>query len=312
MNTEVNQVRPTSLSHLVGNAAVVNQVRVAIDSAQQDSTRMIHAAMLGGPGLGKSLLASVIAEELASPFHEVLGQNLQRPADLAALLLKATERSVIHIDESHELPKPIQTALYMALDQRVLKIPGGGGVQSLPLEDFTLLLSTTDEYALLPPLVSRMKLLLHFDFYTPQDLQRIVATRAKALGWEVDPLVPASIAARSRSIARKALNILESSRRTCRAEGETLITHEHLEKACRTDGIDAGGLERRDRQYLRLLLDHPMKVNVLASSLGIPMKTLTTHIEPPLIRLGWLAKDEQGKRCITDKARTHLKEVSDE
>ena len=312
MYTEVSQVRPTSLNHLVGNRAVVNQVRVAIDAAQQDSHRMVHAAMLGGPGLGKSLLASVIADELASSFIQILGQNLQRPADLSALLLKATSRCVVHIDEAHELPKQIQTALYMALDQRVLKLPGGEGVQNLPLEDFTLLLSTTDEYALLPPLVSRMKLLLHFEFYSEADLERIVETRAKALHWEMDSTVLPGIASRSRSIARRALNILESSRRICRAEGESLITLEHLEKACRIDGIDAGGLERRDRQYLRLLVDRPKKVNVLASSLGIPMKTLNTHIEPPLIRLGWLTKDEQGRRCITERTRTHLKEVGDE
>jgi Holliday junction DNA helicase RuvB len=268
--------------------------------------------MLGGPGLGKSTLASVIAQEMASPFIEVLGQNLQKPADLTALLIPATDRAVVHIDEAHELPRNIQTLLFICLDQRILRVPGGGMVESIPLQDFTLIISTTDEYSLLPPLLSRMKLLLHLDFYSEPDLQRITATRARALGWELDADILPLIAARSRSIARRSLNLLESSRRICRAEAATVITMEHFEAACRIDGIDAGGLERRDRKYLRLLLEKPTKVNVLASSLGIPAKTLQTHIEPPLIRLGWLSKDEQGRRCITDKARKHLSEVGNE
>ncbi len=312
MHTEVNGVRPSSLNHLVGNKAVIRQVRVALDAAQQDGVRFPHAALLGSPGLGKSTLASVIAQEMAAPFHEVLGQNLQKPADLAALLLQARDKSVVHVDEVHELPKQIQTLLYICLDQRVLKIPGGGSVESIPLADFTLLLSTTDEYSLLPPLLSRMKLSLHLEYYTEHDLQKIVATRARELDWRLDESILPLIAARSRSTARRALNLLQSSRRVCRAEGEDFITREHCETACEIDGIDSGGLEKRDRQYLRLLVEKPTKVNVLSSGLGTPVKTLSTHIEPPLIRLGWLTKDEQGRRCLTEKARRHLQEVGDE
>jgi Holliday junction DNA helicase RuvB len=268
--------------------------------------------LLGGAGQGKSTLASVIAQEMASPFHEVLGQNIQKPSDLAALLLQTSDRSVVHIDEAHELRKEIQTLLYICLDQRVLKVPGGGAVESIPLADFTLLLSTTDEYSLLPPLVSRMKLSLHLEYYTATDLQRIVSTRARELGWRLDEAILPLIAQRSRSTARRSLNILQSSRRVCRSEGEDFITMEHLLKAMEIDGIDSAGLEKRDRTYLRLLLEKPMKVNVLSSTLGTPVKTLTTHIEPPLIRLGWITKDEQGRRVITEKTRRHLQEVGDE
>ncbi len=312
MHTEVNSVRPSSLNHLVGNQAVIRQVRVALDASQQDAVRHPHALLLGGAGQGKSTLASVIAQEMASPFHEVLGQNIQKPSDLAALLLQTSDRSVVHIDEAHELRKEIQTLLYICLDQRVLKVPGGGAVESIPLADFTLLLSTTDEYSLLPPLVSRMKLSLHLEYYTATDLQRIVSTRARELGWRLDEAILPLIAQRSRSTARRSLNILQSSRRVCRSEGEDFITMEHLLKAMEIDGIDSAGLEKRDRTYLRLLLEKPMKVNVLSSTLGTPVKTLTTHIEPPLIRLGWITKDEQGRRVITEKTRRHLQEVGDE
>jgi Holliday junction DNA helicase RuvB len=312
VHTEVNSVRPSSLNHLVGNQAVIRQVRVALDASQQDAVRHPHALLLGGAGQGKSTLASVIAQEMASPFHEVLGQNIQKPSDLAALLLQTSDRSVVHIDEAHELRKEIQTLLYICLDQRVLKVPGGGAVESIPLADFTLLLSTTDEYSLLPPLVSRMKLSLHLEYYTATDLQRIVSTRARELGWRLDEAILPLIAQRSRSTARRSLNILQSSRRVCRSEGEDFITMEHLLKAMEIDGIDSAGLEKRDRTYLRLLLEKPMKVNVLSSTLGTPVKTLTTHIEPPLIRLGWITKDEQGRRVITEKTRRHLQEVGDE
>lgn len=312
MHTEVNSVRPSSLNHLVGNQAVIRQVRVALDASQQDGVRFPHAALLGSPGLGKSTLASVIAQEMASPFHEVLGQNLQKPADLAALLLQARDKSVVHVDEVHELPRPIQTLLYICLDQRVLKVPGGGAVESIPLADFTLLLSTTDEFALLPPLVSRMKLCLVLEYFSESEIQRLVSTTARELGWSLDEAILPLIAQRSRSTARRSLNILQSSHRVCRSEGEDFITLEHCLTACEIDGICSAGLEKRDRTYLRLLLEKPMKVNVLSSSLGTPVKTLTTHIEPPLIRLGWITKDEQGRRVITEKARKHLQEVGDE
>jgi Holliday junction DNA helicase RuvB len=297
---------------LIGNERVKNQVRVALDAGFQDSTRFPHAVLCGDAGLGKSTLAYVISQEMATPFHEVLGQNLQKPADLVAVLLKATDKSIVHIDECHELPRQIQTQLYICLDQRRLMLPSSGSVSSIPLEDFTLLLSTTDEHRILAPLLSRMRLKFHLEFFTYKQLERVVATRAKQQEWALDDAILPLIATRARGTARKALDILQSGRRMCRSEAETVITEEHLRRACEIDGIDSVGLDRRDRQYLRLLIEKPTRVNVLASSLGCPAKTLETHLEPSLIRLGWLTKDEQGRRCITGKAISHLKEVGDE
>ena len=312
MKHEINDCRPSSLNHLIGNERVKSQVRVALDASFQDGTRFPHSLLCGNAGLGKSTLANVIAQEMATPFQEVLGQTLKNSAELVAVLLQATEKSIVHIDECHELPRPIQTQLYMCLDQRLLIIPGGGSVQNIPLENFTLLLSTTDEHRILAPLLSRMRLQLHLEFYTESDLEKIVATRARELGWELDDAVPQLIATRAKSMARQALSILDSSRRTCRAEAGSVITQEHLSQACENDGIDSGGLVNRERKYLRLLIEKPTRVNVLASSLGCPAKTLETHVEPTLIRLGWITKDEQGRRCITEKAIRHLKEVGDE
>ena len=139
-------------------------VKVALDVSFQDSQRFPHASLVGSPGLGKSVLANVIASELCVPFKEVLGQTLRTPADLNALLLGATEKSIVFVDESDTLPIPIQTALYLALDKKMLFLSSGGSVQSLPLADFTLLLATTEEYGMLQPLRDRCRLTLRFQF----------------------------------------------------------------------------------------------------------------------------------------------------
>ena len=152
-SNEVNDVRPSSLSHIVGQDSVKAQVAVALDAAFADNRSFDHALLVGPPGLGKSALANVIAQEMATEFHEVLGQSISSPADLNALLLNAQDKDVVHIDEAHELRKDYQTALYLALDKRTVFINGGKSntPQGIPLANFTLLLSTTDEYCLLQP-----------------------------------------------------------------------------------------------------------------------------------------------------------------
>jgi len=147
--SDFNSIQPTSLSHLIGNKGVLEQVTVALDASFHDNKRFDHSLLIGPPGMGKSSLASIIAKELATPFHEVLGQNLRSPSDLNNLLLKAEDRAVVHIDEGHEAPQTIQTALYMAMDKRQIMVRGGSSITALPLNDFTLLLSTTEEHDLL-------------------------------------------------------------------------------------------------------------------------------------------------------------------
>lgn len=307
---EINDVAPTSLKHLIGQRSVVDQVSVALEAAFADNKRMDSALLVGPPGLGKSALAHVIAAEMATNLHEVLGQSIACTADLNALLLAAKDQDVVHIDEAHELPKPYQTALYLAIDQKKVLVNLGraSGAESIPIADFTLLLSTTDEYCLLQPLRDRMKLLLRFGFYAVDELEIVVRHRAKALRWELDEEVPAQIAKRARGTPRLALRLLQSCRRVCRAANEHQITVEHLLKACSLEEVDLLGLGATEQQYLAILADGPCRLNVIASMIGLPAKTISQVTEPFLIRAALVIKDDQGRRQLTSLGLEHVRQ----
>jgi holliday junction DNA helicase RuvB len=294
---EINDVSPSSLSHLVGQHSVIEQVKVALDAAHQDGLAFPSCLLTGPAGCGKTQTAKVIAGEMCSNFHEVLGQSIASPADFNVLLLGAKDRDVVLIDESHELAKQFQTALYLAIDQRrvILQAGRSGRVpQSIPVADLTILLATTDEYKLLHPLRDRMRLLLRFDFYADEEIEELVRQRVRALSWEVDPEVLPLIARRSRGTPRLALRLLQAARRVCRAEGEEDITPGHLERACLLEQLDRLGLGPTEQQYLHTLAEGASRLNVIASRLGLPARTIADVCEPFLIRVGLVA-DGRGR-----------------
>ena len=282
---------------------------MALDAARHDGSKFPSALLTGAAGLGKSQLALCISSEMGTDFIEVLGQAIREPADLNAVLLSATERAVVHIDECHELDKEFQVALYLAIDKRkvILTTRTSRGPQAIPLADFSLLLSTTDEYALLQPLRDRMKLALRFSYYSEAELVEVLRRRGRALGWRVDDEVPPRIARRSRGTPRLALRLLQACRRVCRADGDSTITAGHLGRACELGGgIDRLGLGPVDQQYLAVLADGTNRLNVIASRLGLPSRTVAEVVEPYLIRISLLVKDDQGRRELTAEGREHL------
>ena len=303
---DLNQVKPTSLSHLIGQASVIEQVKVALDAAQMDGKKMDSALLVGPPGMGKTALAHVVAQEMATEFHEVLGQSVRNPGDLNAILLAAKNKDVVHIDECHQLGREFQTALYLAIDQGKLVVNGNNKPQTIPIADFTLLLSTTDEYGLLQPLRDRMKLTLRFDFYSDEELATVVRHRSKGLQWAVDDMVFGMISERARGTPRIALRLLQACRRVYRSEGESLITVEHLMRACDLEQVDALGLGATEQKYLEVVGNTAARLNVIASMLGLPSRTVSEVVEPFLVRCGLMVKDDQGRRQLTEKGQLHL------
>lgn len=306
---EVNSIQPTSLSHLVGNRHVIDQVAVALDACQQDNKTMASALLVGPPGVGKSVLAACIAQELAVDFHSVLGQSITSPADLNSLLLAATDKSVVFLDEADELRTEFQTALYLALDQRKIVLQTGVSrrcPQAIGIADFCLLLASNHEHCLAAPLRERMKLLLRFGFYSESELAQILLHRSKALGWEVYENLLPEIAQRARGVPRQALRLLSASWRVARSQGEDTITAAHFKRACQLEQIDDLGLGPTEQKYLSILNDGAVRLNILASVLGLPAKTVSEVIEPFLIRLGLVTKDEQSRRNLTAQGRDHL------
>ena len=306
---EVNAVAPSSLKHLEckSQKSMLELVRTTLDVCFADGSKWPSSLLLGPPGTGKSCLAGVIASELAVPFHEVTGLSVKNPADLNSVLLSATDKTVVFIDEADLMGVPSETALMVALTSGRLSLSSGGSVQSLPLADFTLLLATTEEYGLLQPLRDRMRLTLRFNFYCEEDLQQMIAVRARSLGWGIDEESVRGIAMRSRGTPRIGFNILQTARYVCRSDGSDTVLPVHLAKACELTGIrDSLGLNiTTDLAFMKLLQDGDKPLNVLASSLGMPSRTVSTVIEPFLIRSNLISKTKCG-RTLTAKGREHL------
>ena len=176
----------------------------------------------------------------------------------------------------------------------------------IPIANFTLLLSTTDEFCLLQPLRDRQRLVLRFQFYSEEELTKVLLHRSRSLGWDLYEEILPLIAQRSRGTPRLALRLLQSCRRVCRAEGEDEITVDHLRRACALEQIDDLGIGPTEQQYLRLLSVRPMRLNVIASMLGLPTRTVSQVQEPFLIRARLIVKDDQGRRTLTTAGCEHL------
>jgi Holliday junction DNA helicase RuvB len=305
---EINDVAPTSLSHVAceSNRGVIEQCRIAIDAAFEDDRRLDDILLTGPPGVGKSSLSYVLSQEMAVPFHEVLGQNLRAPGDLNNLLLSCESKAICLIDEIHEAPHSIQTALLMCLDKRHIMVRGGSSIQAIPVADFTLVAATTEPYLILEPLRQRAKLHLELSFLSQSDLVTVVECRCRALSWDIEPAVLPEIAKRARGVPRLALRLTASARRVSRADGRSLITLADLQRACELEQLDTLGLGPLEQKYLRLLLEGPKRVNVLASMLGVPAKTLSTVTEPFLLRAELVTKDDASRRQLTPEGRRHV------
>lgn len=303
--TDLRDVQPTGFAHVVGQRHVTAALQIAAEASVREGKRVDDLLLCGPPGLGKTALVNVLAGELAVPFTEVLAQSITTAAELNGVLLSATD-GILFLDEIHLLHPVQQHALLQVLDKRRIFLGGGKGVRSLPVSDFTLAGATTDPDGLIQPLADRFRMVLHLDYYAPDELAEIVRQRGRALGWRVAPDVPAEVARRGRGTPRLALRLLQAARRCQVAEGSPILALDHLRRACEVERVSDLGLDHAQQKYLTLLAGGPVRLNVLASMLGVSPKVLQKTVEPYLLRSGLVVKDESGMRQATAAGRDHL------
>lgn len=305
---------PTSLNSFMGQEHVVAAVKVALDASRNDGTRFPHALFVGPPGLGKSNLVQIIANELGVELRETLAQTLTQSSDVAALLLEAESRQIIFLDECDELDVGHQTLLYRALAERKLFLPQGRGnraMRCLPLENFTLIMASNHESRLARPLVDRFKIVCRFEFYSSREIHALLTDRVARLGWNCNEDVLPKIARVSRGVPRIGLRLLESVHRTARSENAEILTADHFERMCGIEGLDGRGLDRTECAYLRILgaEGRAVRVGVIADRLGLPTRTVSGVIESFLVRERLISRTDDG-RSLTDAGVRYVEEIA--
>ena len=302
---------PPTLDHVIGQQQVVERVRIALEASWADARRFDHSLLVGPAGTGKTLLATIIGKEMGVEVRECLGQTVESDGGLQATLMELQDKDILFIDEVHCLAEEAQTLLLRAVEQRQLFVPRSSSRRSapvIPLADFTLLAATTDEYGLLAPLRDRFKLVLPFEFYSDVEIGLLLRQRAQALRWPITDPVIESLAMRSRGTPRIAIRLLDACHRVARSQGCTAIDVAHFDLALRLEGIDVLGLDLNQQRVLSFIHEAggPVRLNVLASRLGLPTKTVAEVIEPYLIRQGLLDKSDGG-RVLTTKGLDHVR-----
>jgi Holliday junction DNA helicase RuvB len=318
--TTIHDAAPSVIDKVVGQKQAVDLLKVALsaywnDRAAGRNPTFGHTLMVGPPGVGKTLISRVLASELGGNLKECLGQHFGTFEDANIVLLEATDETVLFIDEAHLLGEYAQTLLLKACDERTLQIsktPLSRKLITVPLSKFTLVLATTDEASLFAPLRDRMKLTLRFDFYSNSELAELCRQRAQALRWQSEAEIFGLIASRSKSTPRLAIRLLESCYRTARSEGSEIITVAHLDRTTELEGL-AGtlGLDKSEQTYLRVLAEaagSPVRLNVLATRLGLPTKTISTVIERFLVREGLVERSDSG-RSLTEKGNQYVRQL---
>jgi len=307
-------LRPRRLADFTGQPRLKENLQIAIDAARKRGEAMDHVLLYGPPGLGKTTLASIIAQELDVPFTQTSGPVLQKKLDLSGILSGIQYRQVFFIDEVHRLLPDVEEMLYSALEDFHLDILIGTGpgarTHSIPLQRFTAIGATTRQGLVSAPMRGRFGLVLRLNHYDVADLQKIVERSSKLLATPIDPGGAEEIARRSRGTPRIANRLLRRVRDYAQVRAHGHITLAVAETALDLLEVDRFGLDEIDQKIMRTVLEKfgggPVGINTIAASIGEEPETIEEVYEPYLIQLGFLHRSPRG-RIATEGAFDYFK-----
>lgn len=314
MINQFESVRPSNWKNFSGQPQVVKSLQIAISAAKSRLEPMEHTLLYGPPGLGKTTLAHIIANEMGVNLKITSGPALTRVGDLASILTALEMGDVLFIDEIHRLNKVVEEALYPAMEECAIDIILGKGPAAknlrLDLNPFTLVGATTQAGKISAPLRDRFGIVHRLRFYLPEELKSIIQTAARKFGLKLDEDSALEIAKRSRGTARIALKLLRRVRDYTLVEHKAVTSPENIKTSLDFYQVDDQGLDETDRRLLRAIIElhhgGPVGLETLAALISESVDTITDLYEPYLLQSGFLGKTSKG-RVATPKAYEHLK-----
>ena len=307
------QLRPQRLDEYVGQRATVESLRISVEAARQRGEPLDHVLLSGPPGLGKTTLATIMANEMGAQMVTTAGPSLERGGDLMGILTNLGDRDVLFIDEVHRLPRIVEELLYPAMEDFALNFVMDKGLNAksmrIPLRPFTLVAATTRPGMLSSPLRERFGIFHHLDFYDVEDLTSIILRSASIIGASIDQGGAGAVARRSRGTPRIANRLLRRVRDYAQVKGDGAVTAEVARDALDREGVDQAGLDRLDRRFLGAIIEQygggPVGLEAIAATISDEAETLAEVVEPFLLKIGFVVRSPNGRK-VTAAAYAHL------